>query len=191
MNSTPQITPRSKFLFLIIVLSWILTGMFLVLKSRFLFFEPRSPVSSSDLFQDFSGRYYMGDGLGLNCLFDLNPDKTFKIHWTTDAGGKGDYEGSITVKDTLFVLEPNAEVQMPEPCFHRTFTPVNWGARKYLLPNEDDELSEYINSVFCRDVKSSDEPRNDIHGFSYLRTTDVTNQVTGYPVKQDGQLQCP
>jgi len=133
----------------------------------------------------------MGDGLGLNCLFDLKPDKTFKIRWTTDAGGKRDYEGSITVKDTLFVLEPNAEVQTPEPCFHRTFTPVNWGERKYLLPNDDDEPSEYINSVFCRDVKSSAEPRNEIHGFSYLRTTDVTIQVTGYPVKQDGQLQCP
>ncbi len=176
---------------LVIVLLLILAGLFFIHKNKILLSTPPLPKSSSDLIQEFSGSYYMGDGLGLNCYFELSPDETFTIHWATDTGAEADYQGSISVKNLRLVLEPSVKMETPAMCFHRTFIPVNWGERKYLLPDDNDELSEIINSFFCDRVKSGDEPRSDVYGLSYLRITDITIRAGGYPIRQDGQLQCP
>jgi hypothetical protein len=149
------------------------------------------PNRTSDLVVEFAGKYYMGDGLGMNCRFEIEPDLSFHISWSNDTGHNANYNGSISFADGQFILTPTAEVASPAFCFHRTFIPIDWGDRKYLLPNDDDKVSKYITSTFCKSVKNGDEPRANIYGFSYLRTTGITIKATGFPRRPDGRLQCP
>ena len=191
MKSNLQIVFRSKLLLFAILLLSVLASMFFLFKGRFFSFRLQSPVSSVKLIQEFSGSYYMGDKLGLSCRFDLNPDKTFRIRWSTDSSDPTYYEGLISVQEAQFVLDASAKIKTPAICFHRTFIPVYWGKRRYLLPNDNDDISRYIVSTFCESVKSGREPRNDEKGVVYLRTTDIRVKVIGFPFRQDGQSQCP
>ena len=191
MNSKPKTILQSRFSILAIVLLLALIGSFFVLNGRFSFFNSHSFISSSDLIQEFSGSYYRGDGLGVNCSFEIMSDGTFKIKWVADGGGRADYSGKISVQNMKFVLEPIQNVRTPDICFNKTYIPIYWDDRKYLLPNDGDDMSKLIISYFCKSVKNGWEPRKDIHGSAYLRRTDVTINVTGYPTQFNGRLVCP
>ena len=187
MNLDPKTVLKLKFLLPVILLLLVIVSLFFVFKGRIPFFES---ISSSDLIQEFSGRYYMGDGL-LNCNFEIMPDSTFKIQVTTDMSYETDFSGTVSVQDKKIVLEPVQTVAARVICFHRTFIPVRWGDRKYLLPDDNDGISNYIVSAFCERVENGSEPRNDRFGFSYLRIADITIQVEGNPVGLDRRLLCP
>jgi hypothetical protein len=181
-----------------LILKAVVFGFVILLIALFLFFHKNResfvvslPNQTSELVVEFAGRYYMGDGLGMNCSFAIEPDLSFHISWSNDTGHKVNYNGSISFANGQFILTPIAEVASPAFCYNRTFIPINWGERKYLLPNDGDEVSNYITSTFCKRVKNGDEPRVNIYGFSYLRTTDITSRVTGFPRRPDGRLQCP
>ena len=187
MNLDPKTVLKLKFLLPVILLLLVMASLFFVFRGRIPFFES---VSSSDLIQEFSGSYYMGDGF-LNCSFEIMPDSTFKIQWTSDMGYEVDFSGKVSVQDKKIVLEPAQTLAERVLCFHRTFIPVRWGDRKYLLPDDNDDISNYIVSVFCERVEDGREPRDDKFGFSYLRIADITIQVEGNPVRLDGRLLCP
>jgi hypothetical protein len=184
---------RSKLILKAVVFVFVifLITLFLFFHKDTQSFVASLPNQTSDLVVEFAGKYYMGDGLGMNCTFVIEPDLSFHISWSNDTGHKVNYNGSISFADGQFVLTPTAEVALPAFCYNRTFVPINWGERKYLLPNDDDEVSKYITSTFCKRVKNGDEPRDDMYGFSYLRTADITSKVTGFPRRPDGRLQCP
>ncbi len=191
MNSKPKTIFQSRFSIPVIALLLVLAGLFFVLSNRNSFFKSKSFMSSSDLLQEFSGNYYRGDGLGVSCNFEIMSDGTFKIKWVADGGGRADYSGKISVQNMKFVLEPIQNVRTPDICFNKTYIPIYWGDRKYLLPNDDDKMSEIIISYFCESVKKGWEPRKEIHGGAYLRKTDITINVTGYPTQFNGHLACP
>jgi hypothetical protein len=163
----------------------ILAVLSLIFYNRILIFMSLSPKANSNLITEFEGNYYMGDGLGLSCVFSINPDATFIIIWSTDTGHTEEYQGSISVENMQFLLTPNKKMEKFPPCFYRTMIPLNWGDRRYLLP--DDEFSKH----FCEYIKSGEEPRNQWFGYPYLYTPDITILVPGYPTKPNGQLQCP
>ena len=191
INSRPKIVFQSWFLITVVVFLLILAGLFFVFKSKISFFNSQSTMSSSDLIQEFSGSYYRGDGLGVNCNLEFMPDSTFTIRWVADGGGRADYSGTISVQNMKFVLEPDQNVSMPDICLNKTYIPIFWGDRKYLLPNDDDGMTNIIVSYFCKSVKEGWEPRTNIHGGAYLRKTDIDIHVTGSPTQFNGQLACP
>lgn len=182
---------QPKFLVLAVALLSILVMLSVIYYNRSLIFASWVPKSGSDLIKEFEGNYYMGDGLGLSCVFRINADATFTLVSATDSGYREDYEGSISVENMRFVLTPNKKVAELELCFHPTVIPINWGERKYLLPDDDDEFSKFIASNFCEEIKSGDEPRDSYLGSSYLRSSDIHSSVRGLPTKPNGQLQCP
>jgi hypothetical protein len=55
------------------------------------------------------------------------------------------------------------------------FTPVRWGARRYLIPTDDI-------AGFCNEVNAGSEPRNDVHGRYPLRLGDEKLAVEGAPI---------
>jgi hypothetical protein len=62
-----------------------------------------APASPGSL----AGEYYMGDGLGVSIVFNLNPDSTYSSVWHGCLGKYGDWAGSWDVTDTFLVLTPD------------------------------------------------------------------------------------
>jgi hypothetical protein len=144
--------------------------------------------TSSFLIQDLVGTYYFGAPLAV-CSFDIESDSTFVIDWHPDGDGSR-FSGKISVQNTKLILETNSSKGDTKPCFYKTFTIMYWGKRKYLLPEDNSELANRANSIFCDEVKKGNEPRSDVYGYLYLRKSDFAIKVEGNPIKQDGQLLC-
>jgi len=128
---------------------------------------------------EYEGRYYLGDGLGVNLYLSLRSDGTFAFSWDGCMGTYDERAGRWRVEGGLIhldILEPEPDPDgrtMPTP-----YVPIRWGPRLYLQPEKD--LPQ-----FFQFVEQGFEPRDEIHGLVFLRDGDWELEVSGNPVTPD------
>lgn len=87
---------------------------------------------------ELPGRYYMGDGLNVNCALVLDAEHRFKF---SSRGGLGEYdrnEGSWRlVGDVVEVIPERPNRRTPVLGVNLRFVPVKWGARLYLVDENE------------------------------------------------------
>lgn len=122
----------------------------------------------------WEGEYYWGDGLGANLSLHLSPTAGFAYEWHGCLGLYDYNHGSL--KETREGLRLQADLEEWEAYLDlgRTFVPIRWGDRHYLIPQ--DRLV-----AFCNAVNSKSEPRENRHGWFFLRVGDENIEVTGLP----------
>lgn len=134
------------------------------------------------LFDDFQGEYDASGPL-VTHFFRLNADKTFYSFNQLDIGAATEVTGTVSVENNQFVVVP---YQAEGVYLHQRFLPVRWGARRYLLDDDN-----FLKSLFCEEVKRGEEPRTSVGGIVYLRTSEMSVPVAGFPVYLNGQRVCP
>lgn len=129
--------------------------------------------------RDVLGTYYFGDGLGVNCYFELKDDRRFSFTWRGCLGIYDTNEGPWSIEDGWVVLKPEKPNGRAGLGTATRFFPVQWGERLYLVADDDMER-------FCEDV-----PREwawNRHGHPgwrietyYLRIGDEAKRLDGSP----------
>jgi hypothetical protein len=123
----------------------------------------------------WAGRYYYGDGLGVNVDLDLAPKSGFVFTWNGCLGLYDLNYGDVAEKDgriRLIFKYPNDRKGFqgiaPE------LIPIVWGERRYLIPR--DEMVKFAN-----DINAGFEPRKTLWGSFLLRRGDELKDVHGQP----------
>ncbi len=123
----------------------------------------------------WAGKYYYGDGTGINVSLRIAPEAGYLIEWH---GCQGLYDrnyGDVRVQNGKLKLSltfSNNQKGFEE--IAEELHLVAWGGRTYLIP-EKDMLK------FCDSIDAKQEPRRDIHGFHLLKCGDEKKKVTGLP----------
>ena len=151
------------------------------------------------LIQDFVGTYQFVDKQESTCKLEIKSDATFFIEYVfVHVGWFTNLEGSLFFANGRFFLIPSKQSNEVSPlyCFPQALIPVYWGDRRYLFDVtyiNHEEISSYFISDFCDDIKTGKEPKNDISirdNYYFLRERDISAKVSGFPLRQDGQLLC-
>jgi hypothetical protein len=123
----------------------------------------------------WAGKYYYGDGLGVNVSLALAPESGFVFQW----------HGCLGLYDLNYgaVLETDHEIRLAFkfPNERKGFEgiapellPITWGERHYLIPSDEVVgLTNAINAGF--------EPRNAPHGRFLLKRGDELRPANGQP----------
>jgi hypothetical protein len=115
--------------------------------------------------RDLPGRYYFGDGLGVNCSLVLDAKNhrfTFKWH-----GCMGEYDSNLG----RWEMDGDVLVLMPEKPNKREgfegmnirYVPVQWGQRHYLV--DENEMPGFCAAAGQKDIPGF----NGIHGSDYVK----------------------
>jgi hypothetical protein len=123
----------------------------------------------------WAGRYYYGDGLGVNVDLDLAPKSGFVFTWNGCLGlydlNYGDVaEGDGKIRLVFKYANDRKGFQGIAP----ELIPVVWGERRYLIPR--DEIVKFAN-----DINAGFEPRKTLWGSFLLRRGDELKDVLGQP----------
>jgi hypothetical protein len=123
----------------------------------------------------WAGRYYYGDGLGVNVKLSLAPKSGFAFTWNGCLGLYDQNYGDVVEVDgriKLIFKYPNErkgfEGIAPE------LIPIVWGERHYLIPA--DEVVKFANAI-----NAGFEPRKGAGGRFLLRDGDELKAVEGQP----------
>jgi hypothetical protein len=123
----------------------------------------------------WAGRYYQGDGKGVNQRILLSPKAGFVFTWHGCLGLYDRNFGEVREeKDTLQLKFAFPNSRKGFQGIAGEMVRISWGERRYLVPA--DEVEE-----FCNAVNSGDEPRPRAHGNFLLRDKDWEKQVEGKP----------
>ncbi len=124
---------------------------------------------------EWAGKYYAGDGLGVNQSIVIAPAAGYVFEWH---GCLGLYDRNYgTARQLNDVIRLSFTFENQRKGFQGIapeFVPVSWGARRYLIPADD-----FVG--FCNDINQGREPRNESHGSYLMRTGDEKKPVTGFP----------
>jgi hypothetical protein len=126
------------------------------------------------------GEYYLGDGLGSNCLLKLASNGSIVFSWTPDAGDPVFFKGNFKMIDnklTFTDIIKNIRERSSPSTFKLDlrYHPIRWEHRLYLIP--DVEIVD-----FCNAVNLGLEPRSTPNGEFYLRVPAWDKEVQGLPV---------
>jgi hypothetical protein len=124
---------------------------------------------------EWAGKYYYGNGLGVNVNLALAPKSGFVFTWRGCLGLYDLNYGEVRFENGLVKLVFTYENE--EGDFHGIapeFYPVSWGERHYLIPS--DEIIR-----FCNAVNSGAEPCNVFCSRFLLRVGDRARRVEGQP----------
>ena len=123
----------------------------------------------------WAGRYYCGDGTGVNISVELAPKAGFAFAWSGCLGVYDRNFGAVQEKDGSLVLTFALPSQRKGPArLASTLVPVAWGERHYLVAS--DAMQEFAN-----EVNGGTEPRQGVHGFTLLRRGDEGKKAEGKP----------
>jgi hypothetical protein len=128
--------------------------------------EDTSTVATKLLFdeKELYGRYYFGDGLGVNCSLVLETDHRFTFKWRGCLGEYDRNSGTWRLEGDILALRP--EKPNKREGFQGTnlrFIPVKWGARYFLV--DENEMPG-----FCAATSQDNMRRFDrIHGHDYVK----------------------
>lgn len=122
----------------------------------------------------WAGKYYHGDGTGVNVYLYLAPTE-YIFEWYGCLGLYDRNYGMITYTNgrirLSFAFENKQEgFQGIAP----EFIPISWGPRMYLIP--EDKIID-----FCEAVNMGREPRSGSHSSHFLRDGDEQRAVSGFP----------
>ncbi len=128
---------------------------------------------------EWAGEYYEGDGLGENVVMAIAPDAGVAATWLGCVGVYGSNEGDI---DDLgggrlafrFSRRNGNDAGILIGTFPSSVTLVRWGARRYLLA--DDEMIKFVNAIH-----QGSEPRKEGHGSFLLARDDEKLPASGLP----------
>lgn len=124
----------------------------------------------------WAGRYYCGDGLGVNVSLFLAPGAGYVFEWRGCLGLYDRNYGSVTETNSRVRLSFTFKNERKGfQGIAEEFIPVVWGERCYLIPS-DDVVG------FCNKVNEGTEPRDAPHGFYLLRRGDEKNAASGFPI---------
>lgn len=123
----------------------------------------------------WAGRYYEGDGEGVNVDLNLAPKSGFVFTWNGCLGLYDLNYGDVVETDgkiRLVFKYPNVREGFqgiaPE------LIPINWGERHYLIPAD-----RFVD--FANDINAGVEPRKSTWGSFLLRRGDELKAVSGKP----------
>lgn len=124
---------------------------------------------------DLAGKYYFGDGLGVNCSLELKGDGKFSFTWRGCLGVYDQNNGPWVLEKGIILLKPTRPNSRDG--FRGTatqFFPVRWGEQLYLVA--DDEIIDFCGALNENWVFNSDR-----NAFFYLREGDEKKPRTGMP----------
>lgn len=122
------------------------------------------------------GSYYRGDGTGTNQYLKLSQDGNFSFEWHGCLGEYDKNEGLYKIKKDVLILSPiHPNMQKGIKKIQTHFLPLHWGARLYLIP--ENEMFDFVNQI-----NEGLEPRNSAHGLFYLREGDEKKVAEGDPM---------
>jgi len=125
---------------------------------------------------DYNGKYFFGDGLGVNCHLTLAED-TFSFLWRGCLGVYGENSGTFTISNNkLNIFPAKQNIQKGFGGTPTEFIFISWGNRLYLIPDNDTDLID-----FCNSINQNSEPREDVHGQFYLKENNENIKVSDYP----------
>ena len=123
----------------------------------------------------WAGKYYYGDGLGVNVTFFVAPDAGYLFEWhgcmglyDRNYGAVQEDDGRIRLSFTLENIRQGFQGIADE------FVHVEWAGRSYLVPSDG-----FVG--FCNEINSGDEPRDQARGEYLLRAGDEKKEVIGFP----------
>jgi hypothetical protein len=126
-------------------------------------------LTASSTLPFWAGRYYFGDGFGVNVFFVVAPNSGYCFEWRGCIGLYDKYDGGITCKTGFITLQADPGYEMARSIGLSTaLVPYKWGARYYLIPKEKTDQ-------FLKDVATG---RVSNRGSSslYLRRIDCTEK---------------
>jgi hypothetical protein len=125
------------------------------------------PVGSKLPFAEsmVAGKYYFGDGLGVNCRLEVTNDHRFAFRWTGCLGEYDRNEGSWEILgDTLLLKTEKQNKHEGFEGVNTRFAPIIWNQRLYLV-------DEYEAPGFCSTLESERSVggvRDELHGQHYV-----------------------
>ncbi len=135
--------------------------------------ENLSPLTANS--SGLTGKYFFGDGLGVNNHLHLTSDGNFTFQWQGCMGTYDDNEGRYMIERETLILSPQKpNIQEGFQGTPTRFSVITWGPRLYLVP--EDRLLDFVNAI-----NQGQEPRNRLFGNFYLREGDEKIPVSGNP----------
>jgi hypothetical protein len=142
------------------------------------------PARSDFHIEDFTGAYFLGEGLGIAKTFVINDDWTFEVKIVSERESYPTAVGLMRVDADRIYLNDDAEVTNIE-----YIIPVQWGDRRYLIPYFSFETEDAVEG-FCRRVENEEEPRDKRHGWVYLQNGQWDWPTDGLPITPWGAQLC-
>lgn len=131
-------------------------------------FPPPGPHLGDGL-ADVAGEYRQGSSPARNWRLSILADGRYSFIWSGCLGVYHRESGFASRVDEDVVLSPIKPIDTP---MERTFRPLRWGARSYLIPPQ--RMQE-----FCDSIIRGDEPRGEVAGRFYLLGNE--DRVDGTP----------
>jgi hypothetical protein len=135
--------------------------------------------------ESLRGEYYRGDGLGYNTTLTIESNGRFSYKSRADVGYRHERQGTVEfIEGTLIFTVEKAIPPIAQSFFpHPKLRPVVWGRRCYLL--EEREFSD-----FCNAVNLGLEPRDEVHGWFYVRLIQTDRSRAGDALPDiDGKIE--
>lgn len=135
---------------------------------------PQLLFSASEL----PGRYYLGDGLGVNCRLSLEVNGRFSFCWTGCLGEYDRNEGSWTLEGDRLLMKPEKPNRREGfEGMNLRFMPVKWHDRVLLI--DENEMPGFCASARGRTVSNEEYAQ----GTDYVRVDKVLASVRPGGVK--------
>jgi hypothetical protein len=115
--------------------------------------------------KELVGRYYLGDGLGVNCSLTLEANRRFKFTWHGCVGEYDRNQGRWEIEGDSLVMKPERPNKREGfQGMNLRFVPVKWGRRIYLV--DENEMPG-----FCATARHAQSPSrlDGIHGNDYVK----------------------
>src|SRR3989338_7636275 len=75
-----------------------------------------------------AGKYYFGDGTGVNNYLELSPDGNFDFKWRGCLGMYDENNGAYKIEEGILILSPKRpNIQKGFQGTPTRFLPINWG----------------------------------------------------------------
>jgi hypothetical protein len=102
-------------------------------------------VSAETASRELLGKYYFGDGLGLNCYLELTKSGHFKYELVGCMGTYDQAEGSFMIDEKTLALTPNTPVASACGVDQKNFHVIRWDRLIYLVP--ESEMLQFCNNI--------------------------------------------
>ena len=121
----------------------------------------------------WAGRYYMGDGYGMNVNLWLAPQNGFVFEWHGCLKLYDRNVGAVRSERNQIELMCERSIGAKLREVGIELRVVKWGGRVYLIPTA--KMEEFLAAVYRK------EPRESVYGFYLLRWGDEKKPVSGRP----------
>lgn len=134
---------------------------------------------------ELPGKYYFGDGLGVNCVLELKADKRFNFTWTGCMGVYDKNKGIWDLNGDLLTVRPDKlNATGGFRGMNIRYIPVKWGTRHFLI--DENEMPGFcvmlskLDPHLMKQLKTDEYYR---HGLDYIKIQKPENiSISGKPL---------